>query len=145
MPIDLDEAMKAYVDETKSKADKLVKRYQKKTGKADAIKSDDAQKAFEDAMADATVLARRQAMLKDVTETELNEAMEKTGKSAYINKTAAKSGKWKKHFSPFASEIDTTVAKLPKHVRGARDNIMNRSLVLAEALEAKKKELAGVK
>jgi len=120
---------------------KLVDRYTKRTDKAARAASDDAQNAYKQAMADPKVIARRQSMLKKVTEEEMNAAMRAKGGSAYAAGVANAGDKWANKVQPFFDTIDQTVAKLPARTRDVAANVQKRVTPIAVALRAKKESM----
>lgn len=138
MPIDVNAAREEYESRAGQSADKLVRKFTAATGKVEKARSPAAQKAYEDAMRDPKVLARRQKALGKVTEAEVNEAMQRKGASAYAAGVAAGADKWGRNVAPYMSELDRTVASLPARTRDPVQNVMGRVAPIAKNLNALK-------
>lgn len=141
MAIDRNEALNEYRSKASAAGEKLVRKYIARNDKLVRATSDSAQKNYVAAMTDPKVLQRRVAKLKKLTEADLNAAMQAKGASAYATGVNAGADKWGKGVEPYFSEIERVIANLPARGRTARENVMNRTLPLAEALQKKKEAL----
>lgn len=141
MSIDKAAWERKYRDRTAVATDDLVNGYIGRTDKVARMASDDAQKNFEAAMKDPTVLKRRQTKIKGLSESDLNEAMRTKGAARYAEGTAASASKALANVTPYLDEIDRTVAALPARTRDPRANVMNRVVPIAVNLSDKKKRM----
>lgn len=141
MPIDLTEASSEYRTNAGAAAPKMARRYIAATGKLDKARSPAAQKAYEEAMRDPAVLARRAKNLGKLSEADLNKAMEEKGASNYGTGVAAGADKWQRNFTPYAGEIDRLKGTLPARSRDPMANLTNRAGHFVKGLsELKKKQ-----
>lgn len=138
MPIDLNDARAEYERNASAASEKLVRKFTQATGKVDKARSPAAQAAYEAAMRDPKVLARRQKALSKVSENEVNEAMRAKGGAAYSAGVSAGVDKWQRNVAPYMSELDRTVAGLPARSRDVAANVQNRVLPIAKNLNALK-------
>lgn len=141
MAIDKEAWKRKYRDRTAVATDDLVRGYTERTDKVARMSSDDAQKNYEGAMKDPAVLKRRQAKLKGLSESDLNEAMKTKGAARYAEGTAASADKALENVTPYLEEIDRTVSALPPRTRDPRQNVMNRVVPIAVNLAEKKKRM----
>lgn len=141
MPIDVTQAGKDWQDGAKAKVDKLVRKYVAKTGKIAAATSDAAQKAYVDGVTDPVSQKLRLTRLKELTDADLNAAMEDKGRSAYPRGVDASVDKYTKHVDPYMKEIDAILPKLKPKTRDARSNVTERVIPIAVGLQNKKKAL----
>jgi len=141
MPIDTTEASKDWQSGAKAKVDKLVRKYTAKTGKIAAATSDTAQKAYIDGVTDPTSQKLRLARLKELSDADLNKAMEDKGRSAYPTGVDAAVDKYTRHVDPYFKEIDVILPKLKPKTRDARVNVTERVIPIAVGLQNKKKAL----
>ncbi len=139
--INIDEAMENYTDRAGVSGDKLVKNYVAVTDKLAKAASNEAQDQYKQAMADPKVIARRQLRLKQLSEEDLNSAMEATGASAYNNAVVAKADKMRKRVTPYYNLINTIVPTLKPRSRNVDQNIDNRVKPIANALHKLKEQL----
>ena len=141
MPIDVSQAGKDWVSGAKAKTDKMVRNYTAKTGKVAAATSDAAQKAYIAGVTDPTSQKLRLTRLKELTDADLNAAMEAKGRVAHPAGVDAAETKYTSHVDPYMKEIDTIVPKLKPKTRDARTNVMERVIPIAVGLQNKKKAL----
>ena len=141
MPIDLEEAKKDWQSGAKAKVDKLIRKYTAKPGKIAAATSDAAQKAYIAGVTDPTSQKLRLARLKELTDADLNTAMEAKAPAAYPAGVDAAVDKYSRHVDPYFKEIDVIVPKLKPKTRDARTNVMERVIPIAVGLQNKKKAL----
>lgn len=141
MAIDITAAKSEYRNRTAGASQKLVDRFKAAPNKVARGSSDAAQRAYQAAMADPKVIARRQKNLAKLTDEELNRAMELKGASAYSAGTAAATDKWERNITPYIQEIDRIVATLPERTRDVNQNVDRRLKPLATGLRAKKDAL----
>lgn len=141
MPIDVTQAGKDWQDGAKAKVDKLVRKYTEKTGKVAAATSPEAQKAYVAGVTDPTSQKLRLIRLKELTDADLNKAMEEKGKVAFPLGVDAGVDKYTRHVDPYMKEIDAIVPKLKPRTRDARLNVMERVIPIAVGLQNKKKAL----
>jgi len=145
MPIDVAKAAEYYVEGAKAKADKLVDKYIARTDKLARATSDEADKAYREALADEMTPRLRLMRLKELSEEDLNKAMEEKGKAAYTKGVEFAKEKYQRRFDPFAREIDTIVPKLKPRTRDAETNVLNRVVPIAVGLQNKKRALLGIR
>lgn len=119
----------------------MVRNYVAKTGKIAAATTEEAQKAYIAGVTDPTSQKLRLTRLKELSDADLNDAMEKKGKIAHPAGVDAAEDKYTKHADPYFKEIDAIVPKLKKRTRDARTNVMERVIPLAVGLQNKKKAL----
>jgi len=141
MPIDTTSARDDWQSGAKAKVDKLVRKYTARTDKIAKATSEAAQKAYVDGVTDPTSQKLRLVRLKELSDSDLNKAMEDKGRSAYPTGVDAGVDKYAKHVSPYFSEIDVIVPKLKPKTRDARTNVMERVIPIAVGLQNKKKAL----
>jgi len=138
MTIDKAKWKDKYTRNTAAATGDLVDGYTARTDKVARMASDAAQANFEAAMRDAAVLKRRQARLKGLSESELNEAMRTKGAARYAEGTAASADKALANVEPYLDEIDKIVGTMKPRTRDPRQNVMERVVPLAVGLRAKK-------
>ena len=141
MPIDLEEAKKDWQSGAKAKVDKLIRKYTAKTGKIAAATSPEAQKAYIAGVTDPVSQKLRLARLKELSDADLNAAMEAKAPAAYPAGVDAGVDKYSRHVDPYFKEIDVIVPKLKAKTRDARTNVMERVIPIAVGLQNKKKAL----
>jgi hypothetical protein len=142
MTIDKAKWKEKYERNTAAATGDLVDGYVARTDKVARMASDDAQTNYEAAMRDAAVLKRRQAKLKKISESDLNEAMRTKGAARYAEGTAASADKALDNVSPFLDEIDKITTSLKPRTRDPRQNVMDRVVPLAVGLAEKKKRMS---
>jgi len=141
MPIDLTTAKGDWQSGSKAKTDKMVTKYKAKTGKIAAATSDDAQKNYVAGVTDPSSQKLRVVRLKELTDTDLNDAMEAKGRTAHPAGVDAAVEKYGKHVDPYFKEIDAILPKLKAPTRDARTNVMERVIPIAVGLQNKRKAL----
>jgi len=139
--IDIASAKEDYVDRAGQSGSKLVKNYVAATDKLAKASSNEAQQLYVQAMQDQKVLARRQKRLKQLTEEDLNSAMEATGATAYNNAVVAKADKWEKRVTPYFNLLNQLVPTLKPRTRDVAQNVANRVLPVAQGLRKLKEQL----
>ena len=144
MVIDITAAKEDYVRMAKANIDKLVKKYKAVPDKISRATSDTAQAAYIAGVTDPVSQKLRIIKLRKLSETDLNDRMEKKGRVAYPAGIDAGREKWGTEFDPYAKEIDRIVLALPVRTRDAATNVTNRVTPLAVGLANKKKALVGV-
>jgi len=143
MPIDVTEAGKDWQSGAKAKVEKLVRKYSARTDKIAKATSDDAQKAYVAGVTDPTSQKLRVTRLKELSDADLNTAMEDKGRGAYPTGVDAAVTKYTRHVDPYMKEIDAIVPKLKPATRDARSNVMERVIPIAVGLQNKKKAIIG--
>jgi len=138
MAIDKAKWKDKYTRNTAAATGDLVDGYIARTDKVTRMSSDAAQANYEAAMRDKAVLERRQAKLKKVSESDLNEAMRTKGATRYAEGTAASADKALTNVEPYLDEIDRIVTTMKPRTRDPRQNVMERVVPLAVGLRAKK-------
>jgi len=141
MPIDPTAAKEDWQSGAKAKTDKMVKKYTAKTGKIAAATSDAAQKAYVDGVTDPTSQKLRLVRLKELSDADLNKAMEDKGRTAHPAGVDAAVEKYSRHVDPYFKEIDAILPKLKAPTRDARTNVTERVIPIAVGLQNKKKAL----
>ena len=141
MPIDTTRAKEDWQSGAKAKVEKLVRNYTAKAGKVAAATSDDAQKAYVAGVTDPVSQKLRLVRLKELSDADLNTAMETKGRSAYPAGVDAGVDKYSRHVEPYFKEIDAILPKLKAKTRDARVNVMERVIPIAVGLQNKKKAL----
>ena len=141
MPIDTTAAKEDWQSGSKAKTDKMVKKYVAKPGKVAAATTPAAQKAYVDGVTDPVSQRLRLARLKELTDADLNTAMETKGRVAHPAGVDAAVEKYSRHVDPYFKEIDVIVPKLKPKTRDARTNVMERVIPIAVGLQNKKKAL----
>ena len=143
MPIDATAAREDWQSGAKAKVDKLIKKYVARTDKIARATSDEAQKAYVAGVTDPANQRLRLIRLKELTDGDLNAAMEAKGRVAYPSGVDAGVSKYSRHVDPYFKEIDIIVPKLKARVIDARTNVMERVLPLAVGLQNKKRAIIG--
>ena len=143
MPIDVTAASDDWVAGAKAKVDKLIRKYTARTDKIARATSDEAQKAYIAGVTDPTSQKLRLIRLKELSDSDLNAAMEAKGRIAFPAGVDAGKTKYTRHVDPFMKEIDVIVPKLKARVLDARANVMERVIPLAVGLQNKRKALIG--
>jgi len=141
MPIDLTAAKEDWQSGSKAKTDKMIRKYKAKTGKIAAATSDDAQKAYVAGVTDPVSQKLRLARLKELSDADLDKAMEDKGRTAHPAGVDAAVDKYGRHVDPFLKEIDAILPKLKAKTRDARTNVTERVIPIAVGLQNKKKAL----
>ena len=141
MPIDTTRAKEDWQSGAKAKVEKLVRNYTAKSGKVAAATSDDAQKAYVAGVTDPVSQKLRLIRLKELSDADLNTAMETKGRTAFPAGVDAGVDKYSRHVDPYFKEIDTILPKLKAKTRDARTNVMERVIPIAVGLQNKKKAL----
>lgn len=141
MPIDLNDALNEYRQNAPQAANKLARKYAARQGKVAAGTSENAQKAYTEAMRDPTVLERRRRNLAKLTDEDLNRAMAEKGVSNYATGVAAGADKWARGFQPYAGVIDATRNNLPARTRDPLANLTNRAGPFVKNLSDAKKKM----
>jgi len=141
MPIDVSAAKEDYVTGAKAKVDKLIRKYTARTDILDRAISKDAEELFKAKVVSDLALAKRRAHLRDLTVSDLHEAMRSKAPTTYPLGVEASKEKWAKRFDPFAKEIDSIVPKLAKKTADARTNVLNRVVPIAVGLQNKAKAI----
>lgn len=141
MPIDVTAAKDDWQSGSKAKTRKMIDKYKAKTGKVAAATTPAAQKAYVDGVTDPTSQKLRLVRLKELTDTDLNAAMEKKAPTSHPAGVDAGVEKYSRHVDPYFKEIDVIVPKLKPRTRDARVNVMERVIPLAVGLQNKKKAL----
>jgi len=141
MPIDVTQAGSDWVSGSKAKTEKMIRNYKAKTGKIAAATSDDAQKAYVAGVTDPVSQKLRVTRLKELSDSDLDTAMESKGRTAHPSGVDAAESKYTKHVDPYMREIDAIVPKLKPRSRDAATNVTNRVTPLAVGLQNKKKAL----
>ena len=139
MPIDVTAAKEDWQSGSKAKTDKMIREYVKKTGKIAAATSAEAQKNYVDGVTDPVSQKLRLTRLKELSDADLNKAMEAKGRVAHPAGVDAAVEKYSRHVDPYFKEIDVIVPKLKKRTRDARANVMERVIPIAVGLQNKKK------
>jgi len=141
MPIDTTAAKEDWQSGAKAKVDKLVRKYTARTDKITKATSDDAQKAYVAGVTDPKSQKLRQIRLKELSDADLNKAMEDKGRAAYPAGVDASVDKYSRRVDPYFKEIDVILPKLKPKTRDARTNVTERVVPIAVGLQNKKKAL----
>jgi hypothetical protein len=141
MPIDTSTVKEDWQSGAKTKVEKLVRNYKKVTDKIAKATSDAAQKAYIEGVTDPASQKLRLVRLKELTDSDLNDAMDRKGRTAYTSGVDASVDKYAKHVDPYFKEIDAIVPRLKARTRDARTNVTERVIPLAVGLQNKKKAL----
>lgn len=142
-PINVDEAVRDWQDGAKAKVSKLVRKYKAKTGKVAAATSDAAQRAYVAGVTDPVSQRLRLTRLKELTDADLDKAMEDAAPVTYPAGIDKSVEKMRRRVSPFMGEIDRIVPTLKPRVRDAAANVTARVTPIAVGLQNKKKALVG--
>lgn len=145
MPIDVNQAVDDWVDGAKAKVDKLIRKYKARTDKATRMQSDEAQKSYVAGVTDPVSQRLRQIRLKEVTEADLNAAMETSAPTTYPAGIDKSKEKMRRRVDPYMKEIDRIVPTLKEKTRDAKANVMNRVIPIASGLQNRKKAIVGVR
>jgi hypothetical protein len=143
MPIDTSAAKSEWQSGAKAKVDKLIRKYTARTDKVARATSDAAQKAYVEGVTDPTSQKLRLIRLKELTDSDLNAAMEAKGRVSYPAGVDAAVEKYGRRVDPYFKELDAIVPRLKPAVRDARTNVMERVLPIAVGLQNKKKAIIG--
>ena len=141
MPIDTEAAKTDWQSGSKAKTRKMIDKYKAKTGKVAAATSADAQKNYIAGVTDPVSQKLRLVRLKELSDADLNAAMESKAPTSHPAGVDAAVEKYSRHVDPYFKEIDVIVPKLKKKTRDARTNVMERVIPLAVGLQNKKKAL----
>jgi len=141
MPIDTTAAKDDWQSGAKAKVEKLVREYTRRTDKIARATSDDAQKAYVAGVTDPASQKLRLVRLKELSEGELNAAMESKGRAAFPAGVDASVEKYSRHVDPYFKEIDAILPRLKPRTRDARANVTERVIPLAVGLQNRKKAL----
>lgn len=141
MAISQEKLKEKYARNSAASAQDLVDNYIAATGKLDKAKSPAAQAAYEAAMRDPEVLARRLKNLGKVQESDMNAAMAAKGASAYSQGTAAAAEKQARNMAPYLDVQDKVKAALPPRSRDGMANVDNRLKPFVKAAMETKKRL----
>jgi len=144
MPISREEWKEEYLARARASADKLVKRYTARRDKLARMTSEEAQRNYEEAMRDPSVLRRRLVKLKQLSEEDLNRAMERKGAIAYTAGVEAAADKAAERVAPYLEELDRLIATLPPRTRDPMQNLTRRAGHIVKGLSELKKRLEGV-
>jgi len=144
MPIDIRAWKEDYKKGCAANADKLVREFKKATGIMDKATTDEAIKAFIERVVSDLAVKKRTRKMREITDRELHDAMEKVGRTAYTSETARKAEDAGNAFEPYAREIERILPTLAAREIDARTNVLNRVIPLAVGLQEKKKEVEGV-
>jgi len=142
-PIDVTEATRDWQDGAKGKVSKLVRKYIANPNKLAAATSDAAQKAYVAGVTDPVSQRLRLQRLRELSEADLNKAMEDAAPVTYpagIDKSIMKYGR---RVAPFMAEIDRIRPTLKPRTRDAAANVTARVTPIAVGLANKKKALVG--
>jgi len=122
-----------------AKADKWFTHASAASGVIAAGSSDDAEKRYADKMAIVTSQKLRQKGLQGVTDADYQAGVRAAGASGYSTAAQAKSAKFVKKFTPYAQNINSTVATLPARTADAATNVANRVTPIAVNLQKLKR------
>jgi hypothetical protein len=145
MPIDVSAAAEDYVSGAKAKVDKLIRKYTARTDILDKATSKEAEDAFKARVATDLALAKRRAHLKDLSVSELHDAMRKAAPVTYPAGVEGAKGRYQKRVDPFMKELDSIVPKLPARTADARSNVVSRVVPIAVGLQNKAKAVYGAR
>ena len=141
MPIDTTAAKDDWQSGSKAKTRKMIDKYKATTGKVAAATTDAAQKNYIAGVTDPVSQKLRLARLKELTDSDLNAAMEAKAPTSHPAGVDAAVEKYSRHVDPYFKEIDVILPKLKAKTRDARVNVMERVIPLAVGLQNKKKAL----
>lgn len=142
MPIDTESAGTDWQSGAKAKVEKLIRNFKARTDKIARATSDEAQKAYIAGVTDPVSQKLRVQRLKELSDTDLDNAMESKGRVSFPAGVDAGVEKYKRHVGPYFREIDAILPKLKARSRDARANVMERVIPIAVGLQNKKKALA---
>jgi hypothetical protein len=145
MPIDVAMAKEDYVTGAKAKVDKLIRKYTARTDILDRATSKEAEDAFKSRVVTDLAIAKRRAHLKDLTISDLHEAMRRAAPTTYPAGVEGAKERYAKRVEPFLKELDAIVPKLPARGPDARTNVTNRVIPIAVGLQNKAKAIYGVR
>jgi len=145
MAIDLEAAKADWASGAKAKVDKLIRKYTARTDKIARATSDEAQKAYVEGVTDPIAQKLRLVRLKELTDADLNAAMEAKARTTYPLGIDGAVDKYGRHVEPYFREIEAILPKLKPKVRDARTNVLERVIPLAVGLQNKKKALLGIR
>jgi len=141
--IDMAAWQKNYTDGTNRSADKLVSKFNSRTGIVDAATSDAAVALMKAKVVSDLAIKKRAFKLKRQGDDGLHRAMSATGASSYRTKTAASAQKAATGFQPFASALEGIVNTLPARVDDPAANVTARVTPIAVGMRATAKSLYG--
>jgi hypothetical protein len=145
MTIDVAAAGEDYVTGAKAKVDKLIRKYTARTDILDRATSKEAEEAFKTRVSTDLAIAKRRAHLKDLSISDLHEAMRKNAPTTYPVGVEGAKGRYTKRVDPFMKELDAIVPKLPARGPDARSNVVNRVVPIAVGLQNKAKAIYGAR
>ena len=145
MPIDVSMAAEDYVVGAKAKVDKLIRKYTARADILDRAVSPDAESAFKARVVSDLAIAKRRAHLKDLTISDLHEAMRRAAPTTYPAGVEGAKDRYRRRVEPFLKELDAIVPKLPARTADARTNVTNRVVPIAVGLQNKAKAIYGVR
>jgi len=139
--IDRTAAKDNYKTGAANNADKLVKNYVATPGKVDAARSDAAEKLYAEQVQKAIAAKSRQNALKNVSESDMNAAMMRSGATNYRSGTANGADKQAKNVEPYYAALDGLDGKYPARTGDPMANLMNRAGMVVKTLSDLKKRI----
>ncbi len=142
--IDLSTWQQSYTEGTGRAGDKLVRKFDSRTGIVDALTTPAAISNFTTNVTSPLAVAVRTAKLKAQGDAGLHAGMDKKGKANYTKATADNAAKALKNFTPYAPVLEGAVNALVARTMDSDTNIDNRVKPIGRALQKAKKALYGV-
>ncbi len=144
-PIDVTQAGEDFVTGAKAKVEKLIRKYTARTDILDLATKKEAEDSFKARVVSDLAIAKRRAHLKDLSITDLHEAMRAKAPTTYPVGIEGGKSRYVRRVDPFMKEIDLIRPKLPAKTADARTNVTNRVVPLAVGLQNKAKAIYGVR
>ena len=141
--IDMAAWLANYKKGTAQSGQKLVDKFNSRTGIVDAAISDAAVANFRANVVSDQAIAKRKFKLQKQGDTGLHAAMTKSGASAYTQQTANKADKAASGFAPFAPILEQITNSLPPRTSDPATNVTNRVTPIAVGLSAAKRTVYG--
>jgi hypothetical protein len=139
MPINRANAKTNYTQGAQNNSQKLVTNFVAKTGKIDAARSDAAEALYAANTQAAIARKARQKALANVTESQMNAAMQATGATAYGAGVERSKDKWASHTEPFLAALDGLEGRYPARTSDPMANLTNRAGLVVKTLSDLKK------
>lgn len=141
MGINRQDAKANYVQGASNNAEKLVKNYVAQTGKLDKARSDAAEQLYAAKVQAAIANKSRQKGLANVSESEMNAAMQATGAQNYRSGTGRSADKQAKNVEPYYAALDSLEGKYPARTADPMANLTNRAGLVVKTLSDLKKRI----
>jgi hypothetical protein len=141
--IDMTAWLAQYKKNTATAGDKLVSKYNSRSGIVDALTSDAAVQNFKTNVVSDLAVKTRTAKLKAVGDAGLHAGMTAHGATNYQTRTSQSAAKAAANVTPYMAVLQDATNKLPARTSDPAANVANRVTPIAVALRNAKKALYG--